>query len=116
MLKVKFFKHIPSPGAVCPAIVMESFVIFNGETSAMVPETRNTTVLAPLWLTAHRKVPAMFVEDVSRSVVTSSTFPPRPPCVYIPPPSAPGNARCCAMIGEDADNSSAAGKSSVLII
>ena len=54
----------------------------------MVPETRKTTVLEPSASTAARKLPG----PASFRLVTSSTLPPRPPVVYIPKPSAPGNA------------------------
>ena len=54
----------------------------------IIPETLKTIVLAPTASQASRKVPF----PLSSKLVTTNIFPPRPPCVYAPPPSAPGKA------------------------
>ena len=56
--------------------------------SSMIPATSKTMVLGPDSANAALREPA----PLSARVVTWITFPPRPPVVYIPPPSAPGNA------------------------
>ena len=83
------FKHIPSPGAVCPAMVTSPFLTLSSDFSDMMPATSNTIVLAPLWFMASLREPV----PLSFRLVTCMTLPPRPPVVYIPPPSAPGKAR-----------------------
>ena len=59
-----------------------------------MPETLNTTMRAPPCSQAHRKEPG----PSSLRLVTVSTFPPRPPKVYMPPPSAPGKAGILACL------------------
>lgn len=81
---------IPSPGAVCPAMVILPFEMVTS--ASIVPETLNTTVLGPFALTASAKLPG----PEALRFVTSMTLPPRPPTVYFPYPSAVGNANCWA--------------------
>ena len=45
-----------------------------------------------LCFSAQRKLPAMVPPASSSKLVTSNTTPPRPPVMYFPAPSAPGNA------------------------
>ena len=78
----------PSPGAVCPAIVIYGARIINGDFNRMMPATLNTIVLAPPCSHAQRKLPG----PSSFKLVTTITLPPRPPKLNLPPPSAPGNA------------------------
>ena len=80
--------QIPSPGAVCPAMVRLSFVTMISEAKLILPLTSNTMVLAPDALQASRKLPG----PLSFKLVTLYTSPPLPPDVYLPKPSAPGNA------------------------
>src|SRR6185312_5007080 len=54
----------------------------------IIPATLNTIMRAPPCSQAQRRVPG----PLSAKLVTTSTFPPRPPKLYLPPPSAPGNA------------------------
>src|SRR5690349_15546804 len=54
--------------------------------SSMVPATRKTTIRGPSASTAKRNDPG----PESLKFVTSITFPPRPPTVRTPNPSAPG--------------------------
>ena len=79
---------IPSPGAVCPAMVILPLEIFRS--ASIVPATRNTTVLFPEAAIAAAKLP---VPEGLR-LVTSITLPPRQPVAYFPYPSAPGKAIC----------------------
>ena len=72
--------HIPSPGAVCPAIVIYGFLIFNALFKSIVPDTLKTTVLGPFASIAALKLPS----PESLRFVTSYTLPPRPPIVYFP--------------------------------
>jgi hypothetical protein len=81
---------IPSPGAVCPAMVRLSLLMVNRLVNVIVPDTSKTTVLAPDWVTAQRRLPWLLL---SASVFTTKTLPPRPPQVYLPAPSAVGKAR-----------------------
>ena len=53
----------------------------------MIPATLNTIIRAPPVSHASRKEPG----PRSFRFVTVITLPPRPPKLYIPPPSAPGN-------------------------
>jgi hypothetical protein len=77
---------MPAPGAVCPAIVMWGWVITTSP--RIMPEISKTTIRRPgLWQAALR-LPGP--EDFR--FVTLITFPPRPPGVVAPNPSAPGNA------------------------
>src|SRR5678810_155739 len=54
----------------------------------IIPATLNTIILAPPCSQAQRKLPG----PLSFRLVTTITLPPRPPKLYLPPPSAPGNA------------------------
>ena len=80
--------QIPSPGAVCPAMVRFPLAILSSLLRSILPAISKTTVLAPLASTAARREPS----PESLRFVTCMTLPPRPPVTYIPPPSAPGNA------------------------
>src|ERR1017187_8359117 len=64
----------------------------------MMPATLKTTMRGPADSTASRKVPG----PVSARLVTTKTFPPRPPKENFAPPSAPGNAGTLAC-GKDDD-------------
>ena len=59
-----------------------------GVFSLMIPDTLNTIIRAPPWSHASRNEPG----PLSLRLVTVMTRPPRPPKLYIPPPSAPGKA------------------------
>ena len=59
-----------------------------GDSKRMIPATLNTIMRAPPVSQASRKEPG----PRSFRLVTVITLPPRPPKLYIPPPSAPGNA------------------------
>jgi hypothetical protein len=92
--------HIPSPGAVCPAIVVFALFSDNGEVKRIVPDTLNTTVrcVAVAVDTAYLKLPGCVS---SFKLVTSKTVVglvgvPLPPVVNRPAPSAVGNAICWA--------------------
>ena len=76
----KLLKHFNSVEGVKSASLREL--------SLIVPETRKTTVRAPFASIAARRLPS----PSSLRFVTSITLPPRPPVVYFPNPSAPGNA------------------------
>ena len=78
----------PSPGAVCPAMVMYGARMRTRFFRWMVPATLNTTMRGPTALHASRNVPG----PASSRLVTTYTLPPRPPKLYMPPPHAPGNA------------------------
>ena len=80
--------QIPSPGAVCPAMVIYGLEIVNRLSRVIVPETLNTTIRGPSVSQASRKLPG----PESFRFVTRITFPPLPPRVIAPYPSAPGNA------------------------
>ena len=54
----------------------------------MMPATLKTTMRGPPASSASRKLPG----PLSLRFVTTNTFPPRPPKLYMPPPCAPGNA------------------------
>ena len=88
--------HIPSPGAVCPAMVTSPFFMSRFDVKAIVPDTVNTIILAPVWLSAFLKVPCCVP---SAMVVTNNTFPPRPPVASLPKPSAPGKATAVSDTG-----------------
>ena len=83
----------PSPGAVCPAIVTYGARTIMGDSNLIIPETLKTMIRAPPVSQASRKEPG----PRSFKLVTVITLPPRPPKLYIPPPSAPGKAgiRAC---------------------
>src|SRR5215207_2699089 len=76
----------PAPGAVCPAIVMYGFVI--RMFPRMTPLTSNTTIRGPSAAHAAARLPA----PEALRLVTLMTFPPRPPVLAAPHPSAPGKA------------------------
>src|SRR5690606_6365258 len=80
--------HTPSPGADCPAIVMYGARIISGVFSRIIPATLNTMMRGPPCSQASRNVPG----PLSSKLVTTITLPPLPPKLYLPPPSAPGNA------------------------
>ena len=90
-----FVIQIPSPGAVCPAIVKLPFFIIKEEVRTIRPDTRNTIVLAPFARIAALKLPG----PLSFKLVTSITFPPRPPVTSLPKPSAPGKAYAVSVTG-----------------
>src|SRR5687767_11109758 len=77
---------MPAPGAVCPAIVMYGLVI--RMFPRMTPLTSNTTIRGPSAAHAAARLPA----PEALRLVTLMTFPPRPPALAAPHPSAPGNA------------------------
>ena len=79
--------QMPSPGAVCPAIVVFSG-IDNLEARCMVPDVLNMIVRGPVCDRAHLREPS----PLSLRFVTKYTCPPLPPVVYLPKPSAPGKA------------------------
>ncbi len=81
---------IPSPGAVCPAMVRFPSVIFKGDSRKMVPEVLKIICLGPFCFKANLKVPS---EPSSVILVTVKTYPPLPPVVNFPKPSAPGKLR-----------------------
>ena len=85
--------HTPSPGAVCPAIVTYGARTIMGDSNLIIPETLKTMIRAPPVSQASRKEPG----PRSFKLVTVITLPPRPPKLYMPPPSAPGKAgiRAC---------------------
>src|SRR5688500_1781111 len=62
--------------------------IITGLFNLIIPATLKTTILAPPSSQAHLKLPS----PSSLRLVTTSTFPPLPPKLNLPPPSAPGNA------------------------
>src|SRR5678809_933852 len=67
----------------------------------MMPATLNTTILAPPCSQAQRKLPG----PSSFRLLTIYTLPPRPPKLYLPPPSAPGKAAisaCGKSVGREA--------------
>jgi hypothetical protein len=78
---------MPSPGAVCPAIVTLPFLIDKLLFNVIVPDTSKTIIRAPVALIASRKLPA----PASLRFVTFITLPPLPPVALRPKPSAPGN-------------------------
>src|SRR5262245_44110286 len=80
--------HTPSPGAVLPAIVRYGTRMRRRSFRRMIPATLKTTMRKPPASTASRKLP----KPPSLRFVTTKTFPPRPPKLYMPPPCAPGNA------------------------
>lgn len=80
--------QIPSPGADWPAIVTLPELIFSSDSKEIVPETEKTIILGYFCLIASRKLPG----PESFKFSTINTLPPRPPLVYLPNPSAPGNA------------------------
>src|SRR6478672_6155752 len=80
--------HTPSPGAVCPSMEIYGARMITGVFNLMIPATLNTTKRAPPCSHAQRKLPG----PSSFRFVTTYTFPPRPPKLNLPPPSAPGNA------------------------
>ena len=51
------FRQIPSPGAVCPAMVTFPFCIVRFCCRSMIPLTANTIVRVSDWLSAQRRVP-----------------------------------------------------------
>src|SRR5688572_27498390 len=79
---------MPPPGAVCPAIVRYGFLAMISLWVVIVPPTRNTQMRGPCAATQARRLPA----PLSLRFVTSMTVPPRPPLLWVPNPSAPGNA------------------------
>ena len=84
--------QIPSPGAVCPAMVRLGFHILIAVCNSIIPLTLNTTVLGPLKFSqAYLKLP----DPESFKLVTSYIIPPLPPVAYAPAPSAPGKAGIC---------------------
>ena len=82
---------MPSPGAVCPARVQSARLIFNSSESTISPLTSKTMVIGSPWYceNAQRSEPSPLL----LRFVTFTTFPPRPPVVYLPKPSAVGKAR-----------------------
>jgi hypothetical protein len=76
----------PVPGALWPAMVRKGFFTVIGFRSAIVPDTRNTTMRGPAASHAARRLPG----PESFTLSTNSTRPPRPPGVVAPKPSAPG--------------------------
>ncbi len=65
----------PSPGAVCPAIVIYGARIETGVSRRIIPATLNTTIRAPPASQASLKVPG----PLSARLVTTYTFPLLPP-------------------------------------
>ena len=59
-----------------------------GDFNLIIPATLNTTIRAPPCSQASLNEPG----PLSLRFVTVITFPPRPPKLKAPPPSAPGNA------------------------
>ena len=51
--------HIPSPGAVCPAIVKFPSLILRSDFKYIVPETLKITIRGPFCSIAYRKVPGV---------------------------------------------------------
>src|SRR5690606_29395811 len=86
---------MPSPGAVCPAMVRSPLLMVSLEFNVIVPDTSNTMILAPAAAIAARKLPV----PESFRLVTLMTLPPRPPVASLPKPSAPGKARAVSLIG-----------------
>src|SRR5437773_8684945 len=86
--KVASRTQMPSPGADCPARVRYGDLTVIGDFNAIVPATRKTTMRGPVASHAARKLPG----PLSFRFVTMMTFPPRPPGVVEPKPSAPGKA------------------------
>ena len=82
-------RHMPSPGAVCAAIVQYGSVMFRGFFKSMSPDTANTMMRGSGARQAERKLPG----PLSSRLVTTYTLPPLPPMVVEPNPSASGNAR-----------------------
>ncbi len=82
---------IPSPGAVCPAMVKLPLSTYMFELRLIVPPTSKTIVLVPEASKAALKLP---LPELLR-FVTLITCPPLPPLAYFPKPSAEGNANCC---------------------
>ncbi len=62
--------------------------MFIGVFKLMTPDTLKIMILAPPVSQASLKEPL----PLSFKFVTTRTFPPLPPAVYMPPPSAPGKA------------------------
>lgn len=95
---------IPSPGAVCPAIVMPVERLMRSTSLSIIqPDTLNTTVMGSLGycFTAQRKEPVIGFSASSSSVVTVTTIPPLPPEANFPKPSAEGNAGvACQALGK----------------
>ena len=83
-----FFKQMPSPGAVWPAMVTYGLEMTIDDFKATVPDTRKITVLCPSVSAASRKLPG----PQSSRFVTKRTLPLRPPIDWAPNPSAPGKA------------------------
>jgi len=81
-------RQMPSPGAVCPAMVRNGCRTSMRLRTAMVPPVRKTTVRGPLASQAARRLPG----PESSRWFTARVRPPRPPMVPAPNPSAPGNA------------------------
>ena len=82
---------MPSPGAVWPASVQSARLTSSMLLMCISPFTANTMVSGSsgyCWK-AQRSVPSL---PSSASDVTVTTCPPRPPVVYLPKPSAVGNA------------------------
>jgi hypothetical protein len=77
-----------SPGAVWHAMVRNGFVIRYMDAGVTIPATRKMQVRGPLALVHARSEPG----PESLRLVTSNTWPPRPPRDAAPPPSAPGKA------------------------
>ncbi|MNL14813.1 hypothetical protein D3C87_1357710 [compost metagenome] len=72
--------QIPSPGAVCPAMVTSPFLICKRLLNFMFPDTSKTIILAPVASIAALKLPT----PASLRLVTLITLPPRPPEAAFP--------------------------------
>src|ERR1035438_3264802 len=77
-----------SPGAVWHAMVRKGLEMVNLSDGLISPATRKMQVRGPLALVQARSEPL----PESLRLVTSNTWPPRPPADAAPPPCAPGNA------------------------
>src|SRR5690554_5648935 len=75
-------------------MVTSPLLIFKGDFSTMVPDTANVMMRGPFALIASLKLPV----PLSSRFCTIITFPPLPPVVNFPNPSAPGKANGCACI------------------
>ena len=92
--------RIPSPGAVCPAIVTFFRLARNSRffwaltPNLMIPLTRKTMVAfsLPATVSAHRSEPSEGLAGSSSRLVTSTTLQPLPPETNLPKPRAVGKA------------------------
>ena len=79
-----FTSVMPSPGAVCPAMVMSPLLMVRpvSSSSSITPDTSNTTIRGPLAIQAARKEPGPLLFRL----VTLMMRPPRPPVAPFPYP------------------------------